>query len=63
MLSEILGYKDKIIFENKPYEGHYVITPYHFNKKLAKKYIPSNHIDLGQGILSLIEYVSDQNQK
>ena len=60
---EILGYKDKIIFENKPYEGHYVITPYHFNKKLAKKYIPSNHIDLGQGLLSLIEYVSDQNQK
>ena len=36
------------------YSGHYVRTPYSYQPKLGRKYIPSTHVDLGQGLLQVI---------
>ena len=59
MLSEMLGFSPESVkfIENK-YPGHYVRTPYAHKTKLGKKYIPPMHVDLGQGILDIVEELS-----
>jgi len=57
MLSEIMGIKEEVQFENLPYAGHYIRTPYAYQTKLGRKFIPPMHVDLGQGLLQLIEEV------
>ena len=58
-LAEIIGLSDdKIKFLNKPQTGHYIMTPYSFSKDMGKKYIPTKHIDLGQGLLQLIHEIN-----
>jgi UDP-glucose 4-epimerase len=57
MLSEIMGIKQEVQFENLPYQGHYIRTPYAYQTKLGKKFKPPMHIDLGQGLIQLIEDV------
>ena len=63
MLAEILGLKDQVHFENKDYVGHYVRTPYAYQSKLGRKYISPMHIDLGQGLLQLINEVKNSGAK
>ena len=59
MLAEILDLsKDSIIFEKNNYAGHYVRTPYSYQPKLGRKYIPPVHVDLGQGLLQVIDELS-----
>ena len=59
MLAEILGMPvDSVEFVEGVYPGHYVRTPYAYQPKLGKKYIPSVHVDLGQGLLQLIHEIS-----
>lgn len=58
MLAEILGLPDAAVeFCETRYEGHYVRTPYAFQPKLGRKYIPPLHVDLGQGLLHLIDEI------
>jgi UDP-glucose 4-epimerase len=57
MLSEIMGIEEEVQFENLPYAGHYIRTPYAYQTKLGRKFIPPMHVDLGQGLLQLIEEV------
>ena len=33
------------------------MTPYSYQNDIGKKYIPSQHIDLGQGLLQLINLI------
>jgi len=55
MIAEILNFSnDSIEFIEGKYGGHYVRTPYAYQPKLGRKYIPSAHVDLGQGILQVI---------
>jgi len=54
MLGEILGIPQAVEFEETPYAGHYVRTPYAYQPKLGRKYVPPMHVDLGQGLLQLI---------
>ncbi len=58
MLAEILGIHDAVRFVESEYEGHYVRTPYAYQPKLGRKFIPPVHVDLGQGLLQLIEEIS-----
>ena len=59
MLAEILGLDEKSIkFIEDNYEGHYIRTPYSYQPKLGKKYIPPVHVDLGQGLLQVIDEIS-----
>lgn len=57
MLAEILGRPEAVEFLDNEYEGHYVRTPYAYQPRLGKKYVPSMHVDLGQGLLQLIDEV------
>jgi len=62
MLAEILNIKEsKIEFVEDNYEGHYVRTPYAYQPRLGKKYIPPVHVDLGQGLLQIIDEISRQH--
>jgi len=61
MLSEILGIaKDKVEFVENNYEGHYIRTPYAYQPKLGRKYIPPMHVDLGQGLLQVINDIREK---
>jgi UDP-glucose 4-epimerase len=57
MLAEILGIPDKVEFIEKETVGHYVRTPYAYQPRLGRKYVPPLHVDLGQGLLQLIDEV------
>ena len=59
MLVEMLGLSEgSIEFKDEKYAGHYVRTPYAYQPKLGRKYIPPMHVDLGQGLLQLINEIS-----
>jgi UDP-glucose 4-epimerase len=57
MLAEILGYSTDVEFIEGDHEGHYVRTPYAYQPKLGRTYTPPLHVDLGQGLLQLIDEV------
>lgn len=57
MLAEIMGLKDAVDFRDEDYAGHYVRTPYAYLPKLGRRYTPPLHVDLGQGLLQLIDEV------
>lgn len=57
MLSEILGLRDAVKFIPGEQPGHYVRTPYSYQPKLGRKYVPPVHVDLGQGLIQLIDDV------
>lgn len=57
MLREILGLSDAVKFISGQQPGHYVRTPYAYEPKLGRKYVPPMHVDLGQGLMQLIEHV------
>ena len=62
MLAEILCLpQDAIQFTESEHIGHYIRTPYAYQPKLGRKYVLPIHVDLGQGLLQLIEEV--QNYK
>ena len=55
MISEMLGKRLDINYQNDPNSGHYQITPYAFMPKIGRKLIPPLTVDLGQGILRVME--------
>ena len=61
MLAEILGLPtESVEFVEDKYPGHYVRTPYSYQPKLGRKYIPPMHVDLGQGLILLIDDIKIQ---
>ena len=60
MIAELLQIKASINFEDTEYTGHYIRTPYAYNDKVGRKYIPSMHVDLGQGLLQLIKLIKSK---
>jgi UDP-glucose 4-epimerase len=57
MLAEILGFPDSVEFIEEDYPGHYIHTPYAYLPKLGRKYVAPFHVDLGQGLIQLIDEV------
>jgi UDP-glucose 4-epimerase len=55
MLGEMLGLPQEIEFIETDRPGHYVRTPYAYQPRLGRKYVPPLHVDLGQGLLELID--------
>jgi len=55
MIAEVLGHDIEFEFEHNPSSAHYEVTPYSFNPKVGKKLTPPLHVDLGQGILRVVE--------
>lgn len=62
MLSEILGFKEnEIEFKEIAHPDHYIRTPYSYETDLGKTYSPDKHIDLGQGLLQLIQDIKQKS--
>ena len=64
MIGEILNIpenKTKII--KKQQIGHYIRTPYAQQNKFTKKLVPNKYIDLGEGILQIIEELNQTNHE
>ena len=60
MLAEILQLPENSIeFIKGQNTGHYVRTPYAYQPKLGRKYVPPIHVDLGQGLLQVIHELQD----
>ena len=55
MLAEILDLRDAVKFIPGEQPGHYIRTPYSYQPKLGRKYVPPMHVDLGQGLIQLID--------
>lgn len=57
MLAEILGLQNSVKVISGEQTGHYIRTPYSYQPKLGRKYVPPMHVDLGQGLIQLIDEV------
>lgn len=57
MINEIMHNKLKITKIDNNNEGHYKITPYSFQPRVAKKLVANPYIDLGQGLLECIQEI------
>lgn len=64
MIKEMLGNEIMLGFRKpKANNCHYNITPFEFSPKLAKKIVSYTHIDLGQGVLDLLNILYTDGQK
>jgi UDP-glucose 4-epimerase len=63
MLAEILGLTEAVNFTAGIQTGHYIRTPYAYQPKLGRKYVLPMHIDLGQGLMQLIEAIQEAPNK
>ena len=63
MLNEILGGEIKISYKDKDTdELHYGLTPYSFKMNSAKRIVLKNFTDLGDGLLQVIQGVSERKK-
>jgi UDP-glucose 4-epimerase len=60
MINEMFTNKIDIKFHSLNSKTHYKMSPYSFNPKMAKKLVSNPHIDLGQGILNIIEEIHSE---
>jgi UDP-glucose 4-epimerase len=60
MLAEILNLPQSVEFVQSERAGHYVRTPYAYQPRIGRKYVLPLHVDLGQGLLQLIEEVQKE---
>jgi UDP-glucose 4-epimerase len=66
MIKEILGREIKITFSSDDPEYdifHYSLTPYRYNPKRGRKIVSNKFVDLGQGILDMVEEVESANSE
>ena len=59
MIKEIMDNSIEIQFKNKPNADHYNITPYTYIPKIGSKLTLNQYIDLGQGLLECLHYISN----
>ena len=60
MIFEIVGIEKNVNFIDRDFNpDHYLMTPYRYTPKRAKKLMPKNFIDLGEGILEIIEEIQE----
>tara|TARA_Y100001970_G_scaffold286159_1_gene407647 strand:- start:9281 stop:10159 length:879 start_codon:yes stop_codon:yes gene_type:complete len=63
MIKEILSIRNLKIKYSKNKNLHYEMTPYKFNPKYGKNITLNEYIDIGQGLLELIEILNDNSKK
>ena len=58
MIFEIVGCKPNVTYgNNEKNNDHYIMSPYRYTPKKAKKLVPEEFVDVGQGILEIVEEV------
>ena len=61
LIFEISGVEKNVAFSKDNFsQDHYAMTPYRYTPKQAKKLVPDEFIDLGQGVLEIIEDVHQE---
>jgi UDP-glucose 4-epimerase len=55
IIQEVLQTPVDIRHQIKEKTAHYILTPYNFSPRIGKKLIPNLQIDLGQGLLRIVE--------
>ncbi len=59
MIFEIAGVKRNVTFtEEGKSSDHYTMTPYRYTPKRAQKLVPEEFIDIGQGVLDIVEEIN-----
>lgn len=65
MIGEILGKPVEVYYTSAKSEqsmkGHYSITPYAYTPKPGRKLIANPHVDIGQGVLQVVERIHQAN--
>lgn len=62
MIFEISGKKPNVTMNlNEDTRNHYIKTPYRYNPKNARKLTPESFVDIGQGILEIIEHLDNRD--
>lgn len=62
-IAEIMGLPSKVIeFRQNEYAGHYIRTPYSYSKDYSRKMTLPGYIDLGEGLLELVENISSGSE-
>ena len=61
MIFEIAGQEPKVKMNDRKNTDHYIKTPYRYNVKHARKLTPKSFVDIGQGILEIIESMHDDS--
>ena len=61
LIFEITGKEKKVEYmEGDERHGHYIMTPYRYTPKQAKKIVPDEFTDIGEGVLELVEEVCQE---
>jgi UDP-glucose 4-epimerase len=64
MFSEILGREIQVEYARPEIpDGHYRITPYQFHPRVGRKLTSNLYVDFGQGILQVLEQISQEEHK
>ena len=58
MVKEIIGRDTKVTYSEKTQPNHYKITPYNFNYDHCHKIVNNPYIDIGQGIMQVIQEIA-----
>lgn len=59
LIFEIAGIETKIEYvETAKQSYHYTMTPYRYTPKQSKKLVPKEFVDLGQGVLEIVEDIN-----
>jgi UDP-glucose 4-epimerase len=60
MFEEILGKRIDIDYRHAtgPGTGHYAVTPYAYTPRPGKKLVTTHYVDMGQGLLRMVEDIS-----
>ena len=62
MIFEIAGVEKSVKFLPSDREGyHYRMTPYRYTPKQAQKLVPDEFIDIGQGVLEIVEEIASED--
>jgi UDP-glucose 4-epimerase len=66
MMGEILGKRVQVKFGTaggeQSMKGHYSVTPYTYTPKPGRKVIANPHVDIGQGILQVVESIHREGE-
>ena len=62
MIEEITNKKLDVNYINDPNHGRYVITPYNYSPRIAKKLVSTEFHDLGQGLLQCLAEMDNENK-
>lgn len=63
MIKEMLNHQVEIEYLPNTSKTHYKLTPYAFAPKLGRKLVNNPFIDMGQGLLQIMEHVHEEGDK